>query len=300
MEEKQSYHLQRTNKLIYHLLEAFTRSGLEQYSTGIQRYSFASPDYTICIILPEDRRKAIPVLFSLFLFLTENKGLENSFFLPSDYLITIRGVKDSRKAKQGIEKALECLSLVQISESSKEANISDRLISGWEWFGWKKQMLHIIIPESVFNRMHAGRNTAPVYLPLLQVNMKHCPNVMSIGIYLLIQKNIQTGLNGKHEDIFSVRKLLNHSGIVLDREQLGDTTNRNAQQHIIRPLEESLNMLVQIGMLSGWNYTQTGIMHCSDYCEFATASISVSWKCYPKIRKNMHENTDPKKSQYRP
>ena len=299
MEEKQSYHLQRTNKLIYHLLEAFTRSGLEPHSTGLQRYSFASPDYSICIIVPEDRRKALPILSILFLFITENRGIENSFFLPSGYVVDIRELKNSRKAKQSIEEAMEYLSYVQITETAKEANISGRLVSRWEWFGYKKQMLHITIPEPVFNRLNAGRNAAPVYLPLLQVNMKRMPNAMSIGMYLLMMKNIQTGKGGKHEDSFSVMKLLNHSWLFPNRESRVDLI-RYSKQRIIIPFEESMDALVQIGMLSGWKYTQTGAQRCPEYSEFIAASISVSWNCYPKIRKNMHENSDPKKSRFRP
>ena len=115
-----------------------------------------------------------------------------------------------------------------------------------------------------------------------------------------MMKNIQTGKGGKHEDLFSTRKLLNHSWLVPDREKLGDKTNKNAQQHIIRPFEESMNALVQIGMLSEWKYTQTGAQRCPEYQEFIAASISVSWNCYPKTRKNMHENSDPKKSRFRP
>ena len=262
-----------------------TMAGLVFLEHGKFKYSLIGLENTDLAI----KNSAIQLLDILSVLMIES-GNARTIITSTKGIMNFKGLKDSKEAAKTIKRDLDILTAIVIHGEEKlkgkKFNYNAmHIISNYAYS--HAGMINVCFDEyflKVFNQSYLS------YFPqeLFKVDNHRFRYAYSIGRKIAMHKHINIGK--PNENIISVKTLLDESGLP-SYENVMQNKHKQVDIYIIRPFENNLEHLKELGILS-WEYCHSSKQPLTqdeldnfNYNVFIGLKIKLTWYYYPDQKK---------------
>ncbi len=229
--------------------------------------------------------------------------------MPLSEYMEARGIpqgKENRKdAAAQVRKSMEALKRIErmeyIEKGSGWIDISlyggtNKMEGGIAYWRFNPDAI-----EKAFLTRNKGKAIMPYHRALTSLHIKNNPHAWYLGEKLSVQKNMNYHL--PTADIIKVKHLLKACPNMPRYEDVkGKKAGGHVSQRIIAPFVRDMDALIEIGMLTSWEYC--GIKGAplkdpdpeKDYHVWIETNVRVFWKDYPHRDKKPRKKKKPVKS----
>ncbi len=196
------------------------------------------------------------------------QGQHDIISISIEELVCYLGKKNIKKARESFTKGFNNIMNMRFKIEHGGTRIFMNLS---QTFAIKNNMVYFEF-NNTFKAHLLKCNTMPIHMNIFQMlcSPKNNPYGFAIAIKTYLQANFNHYKNGNKNLVFtiSVKTLLETcSGSGLPTYEKVMSKSRHVKRLIIEPIEDSLNVLVDYGIISEWHYARKGGIIINDYDE---------------------------------